>query len=142
MALWLNPAQLTNYTTAFFGYANLSSWVSLVPRGHGGVGENTMLWSGTAWYDAGIGQRVALNSWSHLTFVVSGGTVKIYLNGQVVFSGSNFPNVFGVTGNKGFGLGVNFWDTPFKGMLDEVTIYSEAISAEDVLQLYQQSVLP
>ena len=38
--------------------------------------------------------------------------------------------------------GVNFWDTPFKGMLDEVTIYSEAISAEDVLQLYQQSVLP
>ncbi len=142
VALWLNPAQLTNYTTAFFGYANLSSWVSLVPRGHGGVGENTMLWSGTAWYDAGIGQRVALNSWSHLTFVVSGGTVKIYLNGQVVFSGSNFPNVFGVTGNKGFGLGVNFWDTPFKGMLDEVTIYSEAISAEDVLQLYQQSVLP
>ena len=98
--------------------------------------------STTAWYDAGIGQRVALNSWSHLTFVVSGGIVKIYLNGQVVFSGSNFPNVFGVTGNKGFGLGVNFWDTPFKGMLDEVTIYSEAISAEDVLQLYQQSVLP
>ena len=38
--------------------------------------------------------------------------------------------------------GVNFWDTPFKGMLDEVTIYSEAISAEDVLQLYQQSVSP
>jgi arabinan endo-1,5-alpha-L-arabinosidase len=74
--------------------------------------------------------------------VVSNGAVKIYLNGQVVFSGSNFPNVFGTSGTKGFGLGVNFWDTPFKGMLDEVQIYGEAISAEDVLQLYQQSMVP
>lgn len=140
VALWLNPAQLTNYSTAFFGYASASSWVSLVPRGHGGVGENTMLWSGTAWYDAGIGQRVPLNSWSHLAFVVSSGNLKIYLNGQQVFSGNNFPNVFGTGGAPGFALGVNFWDTPFKGMLDEVNIYHEAITGEEVLQLYQQQL--
>lgn len=142
VALWLNPSQLTNYTTAFFGYANLSSWVSLVPRGHGGVGENTMLWSGTAWYDAGIGQRVPLNSWSQLVFVVQSGAVRIYLNGQPVFSGNNFPDVFSASGSKGFGLGVNFWDLPYQGMLDEVQVFAEAMSAADVLQLYQRSLQP
>lgn len=137
VTMWLNPEALTNFTTAFFGYANLNSWVSLVPRGHGGVGENTMLWSGTAWYDAGMGQRIALNSWSHLAVVVKNGELTLYLNGQQRFSGTGFPNVFGAAGTKGFGLGVNFWDTPYKGLLDEVRIYGEAITAEEVLQLAQ-----
>jgi len=137
LTMWLNPQALTTYTTAFFGYANLSSWISVVPRGHGGVGENTMLWSGTAWYDAGMGQRIALNSWSHLAVVVKNGDVTLYLNGQQRFAGTGFPNVFGAAGSKGFGLGVNFWDTPYQGLLDEVRIYNEALSAEEVQQLAQ-----
>lgn len=137
VTMWLNPEALTNFSTAFFGYANLSSWVSLVPRGHAGVAENTMLWSGTAWYDAGMGQRIALNSWSHLAVVVKNGQLSLYLNGQLSFSGSGFPNVFGASDTNGFGLGVNFWDTPYKGLLDEVRIYGEAITAEEVQQLAQ-----
>ncbi|WP_102797078.1 LamG-like jellyroll fold domain-containing protein [Bowmanella denitrificans] len=136
VSLWLNPSALTNFTSAFFGYASLDSWVSLVPKGHAGVGENTMLWSGTAWYDAGIGEQIPLNSWSHLSFVVNHGSLVIYLNGEAVFSGTDFPNVFGSASTKGFGLGVNFWDLPYQGLMDEVRIYSEAISAEDVMQLY------
>lgn len=136
VSLWLNPQELSMFSPAFFGFASTESWVSLVPRGHAGVNESTMLWSGTAWYDAGIGQKIPTNQWSHLAFTVNGGVVVVYLNGAAVFTGSNFPNVFGAGGTNGFALGVNYWDAAFKGSLDEVRIYSEALPATDVQQLY------
>lgn len=137
VSLWVNPQELTMFSTAFFGYATSESWVSLVPRGHAGVNENTMLWSGTAWYDAGIGQKIPTNQWSHLAFTVNGGELKVYLNGAQVFSGSNFPNVFGTGATHGFALGVNYWDSPFKGLIDEVQIFAEALPATEIQQLYQ-----
>lgn len=136
VSLWLNPQELSMFSPAFFGFASTESWISLVPRGHAGVNENTMLWSGTAWYDAGIGQKIPTNQWSHLAFTVNGGAVVVYLNGTAVFSGSNFPNVFGAGGSHGFALGVNYWDAAFKGALDEVRIYAEALPATDIQQLY------
>lgn len=136
VSLWLNPQELTMFSTAFFGYASTESWVSLVPRGHAGVNENTMLWSGTAWYDAGIGQKIPTNQWSHLAFTNNGGKLVVYLNGTAVFSGSNFPNVFGSGASNGFALGVNYWDSPFKGSIDEVQIFAEALPAAEIQQLY------
>ncbi|MDC8830025.1 LamG-like jellyroll fold domain-containing protein [Alteromonas gilva] len=135
VSVWLNPAALTSFTTAFFGYASLDSWVSLVPRGHDGVAQNTMVWSGTAWYDAGIGSQIPAGTWSHLVYVVNGNNLTVYLNGNEVFVGSGFPDVFSSSGSNGFSIGVNYWDIPFNGVVDELRIYDEAISAEDVQQL-------
>ncbi len=136
VSLWLNPQELTMFTTAFFGFASTESWVSMVPRGHGGVAENTMVWSGTNWYDAGLGSQIPLNSWSHLVMVVENGGLSVYLNSELAFEGTGFPDVFSGTATNGFGIGVNYWDTPFKGLVDEVKIYDEAISASDVELLY------
>jgi arabinan endo-1,5-alpha-L-arabinosidase len=135
IALWLKPQQLTSFSSVFFGYADLDRWLSLVPRGHAGVAENTMLWSGTAWYDAGIGQQIALHSWSHLAVVVDNGNVSVYLNGELKFSNTGFPDLFSGAGSNGFALGVNFWDLPFNGLVDEVRLYDDAIAAEEVQQL-------
>lgn len=128
VSMWLNPAQLTKYTTAFFGATTADSWISLLPLG----GTNkTMLWSGTAWFDAAAGLTIPTGKWSHVAFTVDKGAVKLYVNGGLAYSGSEFPDIF-KDKNAVFGLGVNYWDSPFKGMMDELKIYSRALSAEQI----------
>jgi arabinan endo-1,5-alpha-L-arabinosidase len=134
VALWVKPAQLTALSPTFFGARNGDSWVSLLPMGHGYVNGATMLWSGTAWYDAGLGLNIPAGQWSHLAFTVNNGAVNVYVNGVKRFSGANFPNVF-TTASGVFALGVNWWDTPYKGSMDELRIYNTALSDAEVAGL-------
>jgi arabinan endo-1,5-alpha-L-arabinosidase len=134
VSLWVKPAQLTAFTPTFFGARTTDAWVSLLPKGHDFVGGATMLWSGTAWYDAGTGMNVPTGQWSHLAFSVNNGAVNVYVNGVKRFSGVNFPNVFTTTGGV-FALGVNWWDTPYMGAMDELRIYNRALSDGEVAGL-------
>ena len=134
VALWVKPAQLTALTPTFFGARTPDAWVSLLPMGHGFVNGATMLWSGTAWYDAGSGMNVPAGQWSHLAFSVNNGAVNVYVNGVRRFSGANFPNVF-TTVSGVFALGVNWWDAPYKGAMDELRIYNRALSDAEVAGL-------
>lgn len=144
VALWVNPEQLTYFTTTFFGAKNSDSWISLLPRGLApapGDPErfNTMLWSGINWYDADTHMKLGTNQWTHLAFTVIEGDVKVYINGWLAFTGSNFPNIF--TDEQGtFSLGVNWWDTPFKGMIDEVMVYERVLTVEEIESLVDEYV--
>lgn len=134
VALWLKPAQLTAFSTTFFGARTPDSWISLLPKGHDFVNGASMLWSGTAWYDAGLGANIPVGRWSHLAFTVRDGAVNVYVDGTKRFSGNNFPNVFTNTSGV-FALGVNWWDTPYKGSMDDLRIYGSALSDAEVLTL-------
>ncbi len=134
VALWVKPAQLTAFTPTFFGARTPDAWVSLLPMGHGFVNGATMLWSGTAWYDAGTGMNVPAGQWSHLAFSVNNGAVYVYVNGVRRFSGAGFPNVFTTVGGV-FALGVNWWDAPYKGAMDELRIYNRALNDAEVAGL-------
>lgn len=134
VALWLKPAQLTPFTTTFFGARTTDSWISLLPMGHDFVNGASMLWSGTAWYDAGLGMNLPVGRWSHLAFTVRNGAVNVYVDGVRRFSGTNFPNVFTTTSGV-FALGVNWWDTPYKGSMDDLRIYGSALGDADVAAL-------
>jgi arabinan endo-1,5-alpha-L-arabinosidase len=134
VSLWLKPAQLTAFTPTFFGARTTDSWISLLPMGHAGVNGATMLWSGSAWYDAGLGMNIPVNGWSHLAFTVNNGAVNVYVNGVKRFAGTGFPNVFTSTTSV-FSLGVNYWDTPYKGAMDELRIYNTALTDAQVAGL-------
>ncbi|WP_330148690.1 LamG-like jellyroll fold domain-containing protein [Shewanella xiamenensis] len=137
VSMWLNPEQLNKYTTALFGYATDSSWTSVLPGGQNDY-ERMVLWSGTAWYDGRTGFVMPKSQWTHLAYTVNGGDVKVYINGELKFTGANFPNIFSVPTTK-FAVGVNFWDTPFKGAIDEIKFYDEAITEQDVADLFSES---
>lgn len=134
VALWLKPAQLAAFSTTFFGARSADSWISFLPMGHDFVNGASMLWSGTAWYDAGLGMNLPVGRWSHVAFSVNNGAVNVYVDGVKRFSGTNFPNVFTTTDGV-FALGVNWWDTPYKGAMDDLRIYGAALSDADIAAL-------
>ena len=50
----------------------------------------------------------------------------------------SIADLFSTTAGN-FTLGVNYWDIPFVGLVDELRIYSNAISSADVSALYNES---
>ncbi|OWA35555.1 arabinanase [Saccharibacillus sp. O16] len=134
VSLWVKPEQLTTYTPTFFGAKDDTHWVSVLPKGS--VGDQTMVWGGsTKWYDGVTGTKIPAGEWSHLAFSVDDGTLTVYVNGERKFEGTGFADLFseGVKGT--FALGVNWWDAPFKGQLDELQIYSGALTSAQVQEL-------
>ena len=138
VSFWLKPEELRDYTTSFFGTHPVTGWTSFLPGGshEGGV---TKLWSGEDWYDANLDFLVELNEWSHISYTVDNGDLRIYVNGELEFSGKDFPNVF-VNDQAVFSLGVNYWDSPYKGYIDELIIHdAHVLSAEDVENYYLET---
>jgi arabinan endo-1,5-alpha-L-arabinosidase len=142
VSLWLKPTAFTDYTTSFFAGASPSAWISLVPS-MGGTNA-TRLWAnmGTFYDAADFGYRIPANEWTHVAIVAEGdsdNTVKVYVNGVQEIDATGLPRVFTVAGETNeFALGVNYWDTPFNGAIDELKVYSEAITAESVQNLFQE----
>jgi arabinan endo-1,5-alpha-L-arabinosidase len=69
---------------------------------------------------------------------VQNGTIVVYVNGAQKFKGTNFPNVLTTTTGT-FALGVNWWDVPFKGAMDELHLYESALTAEEVAALAREA---
>lgn len=141
VSMWLKPETFTDFTTAFFAGASSSAWVSLVPSM---VNSNTTrLWAdaGGANFDNGdLGMRLPAKEWTHVAFTVdgtNGDTLKMYVNSELKIEAGGFPRVFTVEGETNeFALGVNYWDTPFNGAVDELKIFNGAIDADAIKALY------
>ncbi|MCL2285304.1 MAG: family 43 glycosylhydrolase [Firmicutes bacterium] len=147
ISMWLNPANFTLFTTAFFGYvANYpdSRWISVVPYHISGTG----LWVSNndrpfPFQYFGQASRIPQNEWSHLVFVVDGNSVTVYVNNVVVASSNDMPaDMFTMNVFRQLHLGVNWWDIPFNGMIDEVVIVNNgAINTAGVAQLFTYNIL-
>ncbi len=87
---------------------------------------NTMLWSGSdPWFDGSAGVRIPPNQWRHLAFCVNRGVVSVYIDGVRRFTAGTLQDFF--SSRPGiFALGVNYWDLPFDGMIDELKVYEAA----------------
>lgn len=138
VSLWLNPEELSPYTTSFFGARNSDNWISLLPDGFGN-NSNSLLWSASStWYDAPAQSKLPAGEWTHVAFTVDEGDIHLYFDGEEQFSGSNFPDIF-TTSSGVFGLGVNYWDDPYKGLMDDLQIYEGALSPEEIEILSSQN---
>lgn len=70
---------------------------------------------------------------------------RYYLNGELVFDASAenlyyqgvAPELFTGSPVDGY-IGINYWDALYKGYIDELTIYDEALTSGQVLSLYQK----
>jgi len=84
---------------------------------------------------------VPANQWTHFVDTYDGSSVKIYLNGvlqtEAVYNLGIFP------GNSAVGIGASVGQgapgqfiSPFKGKIDEISIYNRALTPDEVQGLY------
>jgi Concanavalin A-like lectin/glucanases superfamily/Divergent InlB B-repeat domain/Fn3 associated/Immunoglobulin domain len=97
----------------------------------------------------GIGDTVAVtatnkivtNVWTHVAGTFDGSQMRVYINGaldtSIAFSGSIFPgtNDLGIGANVG-GESPGGMINPFPGYIDEPALYSRALSAAEILAIY------
>ena len=84
---------------------------------------------------------VTTNVWYHCAAVRGSNFVQMYVNGQLQSQAAiafpldygNFPLYFGTSGQS-------YWDRKMKGTLDEVSLYSRALSSNEISALYTASV--
>ena len=92
------------------------------------------IYDGTSW-ELGVnsGFSPAFGVWYHIIGTYDGQHVKIYVNGRL--KGSSVRN--GAMPLNGNNTVIGFWNTDyFPGLIDEVRVYNQALSAEEIKNLY------
>lgn len=92
------------------------------------------------WDSAGNGDMLldtsgAWASWANITYVITEGVPTIYINGTAIEAGTGVAGIDFVDSTTQLFLGVNAWDSPLNGAVDNVLIYDRALTAEDVAEL-------
>ena len=141
ISLWVNPTQnlVDNGSLIFMGAPKGASeyWSSVAGDGGGG---NIKLWSNNgsdfAWKAAFTGVALAKDEWSLVTYTQSGNDAVLYINGEAKGSGGAAISLN--QDNSDLYLGVTNWDADglFNGLVDEVQVYNEALTADQVYALY------
>ncbi|MBE0540484.1 MAG: hypothetical protein IH623_03775 [Verrucomicrobia bacterium] len=91
--------------------------------------------------DAGSSVNVNYGEWVHVAGVYDGSAVRIYVNGVDQGSAAQTGNILSY--NQPLYIGAHGLPGEFaKGVIDEVRVYSQALSAAQVQALYQQNEAP
>jgi N,N-dimethylformamidase beta subunit-like, C-terminal/Concanavalin A-like lectin/glucanases superfamily/Galactose oxidase-like, Early set domain/Bacterial Ig domain/Glyoxal oxidase N-terminus len=74
---------------------------------------------------------LALNAWSHLAVTYDGTTIRLYVNGTQAGTKAQTGNINSSTAPLRFG-GDSVWGEYFNGLIDEVRVYSTALTAAQI----------
>jgi len=77
------------------------------------------------------GSALTVNTWVHLTATYDGATERLYVNGNQVASKAQAGSITVSGGALRIG-GNSVWSEFFKGYIDEIRIYSRALSATEI----------
>lgn len=88
----------------------------------------------------GSAGRVSDGSWHHVVCVREGTNIKVYVDGVKISNEGNASSIKDVSNESGFKIGAQEGATSFSnyfnGQLDDLIIYKRALSAQEVLDLY------
>jgi len=129
LSLWFKADTFGGYKTLFDDGKNgksrdFSFWIDTASRGWVATGNT----AGVAWN----GSPISMNSWHHFVMTKdSKGEIKIYMDGKIystLKSGTNDTKsgIFSIGGNPSTG------GSGWKGLIDDVKLYSNVLSATDI----------
>ena len=90
----------------------------------------------------GGGNDLPLNAWTHVVFTMSGSTGKIYFDGELQATRTDFNLGIGDVGVDGVTtanlIGGTSWpDARFDGLVDDFQMYAYELSADEVTELFE-----
>jgi hypothetical protein len=143
----------TGMSFSVWAYPTASSnWARFMDFGNGAPSNNILFtrqstsatihlesFNGTSSTTVTSTNAIENNVWQHFAFTIaSNGATKIYKNGSVIASGTlNVPNV--ITRNNMY-IGRSNWvsDAFYNGHMDDIRLYTTALSDADILSLYNR----
>lgn len=139
VSCWVKPdgTIAENMPILALGYHTPEYWTAVAGNKTGTntckIWTNDKVNSKFAWSTLGT-VTIPSGEWSMLTLSQNGGTLSMYLNGNLIGTAAA-PEI--MTGeNAAIDLGVNNWDTPFAGQVDDVSVYNTSLTAAQVRYLY------
>ena len=134
-AAWIKPASITTnqYIIAYKVNPNNYVYLMITSSGTYQVGFDG---SGT-FHDASVAiPSQDLNSWVHLAGTFDGQTWRLYRDGQLVASSADSTTLINLSSTYGWGIGATTYPLSaadyFDGAIDDVRIYSTAISSSAI----------
>lgn len=129
---WVNPTALDRtFAPVLFGTEAVNTRQLALLADATGKSDMIRLYDGSAEPD--ISNILTVGTWTMLTWVNDGGTLKIYKDGVEKYSGAS-----SITAVKGLYLGAGCWDQAFQGTFDEVSLFgSTALTDVQVKGLYK-----
>ncbi len=82
-----------------------------------------------------IGGILSVDTWTMITWVNDGATLKIYKDGVEKYSGEST-----VSQVKSLYVGAGRWDQAFQGTFDEVSVYNTALTLEQIVSLRAEAI--
>ena len=156
VSMWMKHDNVLaeNQQILFLGHGDGSSENWLDIGGDRGSNSTYEIWtrnttpsseiSGWNYLDESVSQITG--EWVMLTVTGDGNSFRAYVNGQQVeLSGGgmtdasirNAANVLNGE-DQDIYVGVNYWDTAFSGLVDDIVVYGDDLSAEEISALYEQ----
>ena len=136
IAAWIKPAVANNNGKVWFSVEQNTYWQITCYSNQLGIRDNSIGGTGTRKnYSFGT---IAANTWVHLVATYDNGTLKLYNNGVLQNTNTVGGTYLNAMNNGRWGSAVEdgyYWN----GQISDARIYATALSASDVLSLYQNS---
>ena len=132
-----DQAMLENQCMLFLGYHNPENWIAISGMGRGNAiaSDNFKVWAKGGIYGSHttlFSPMIQNQEWHQITLTETAGQLSVYLDG--ICLGTVNSNAPLVGENQDIYLGVNNWDTEYTGLMDEVKVYTLAMTEEEVQQ--------
>lgn len=119
------------------GAGDFTGWVIQIDRPSGRIAFN--VGNGSGFPGLLSASDVLDDAWHFVAATLGGGEMKIYVDGvlenTVPFSGAPLGNTRNV--NIGAWWGGGFFQRHFKGLIDEVEVFSRALTADEIAAMYE-----
>jgi len=130
ISIWFNARDVTNAGTLF---GTVTADTERFYLGVAGGEARGTFYDGS--YNSKSGS-VNTNTWYHAVFVWDGSTPKLYLNGVEQTGTTNAA--LRAAQRTTIGISTNLTDYPFNGIIDEVVVFNEALTAAQIKDLYEK----
>ena len=134
---WVNPSNLTNYKTVLCkenGTSNLAYSLSANNNTSGTANQrpNSRIRIGTATKTVTGTTKLALNTWVHIACTYDGAIMRFYVNSVQVSTFATTGNIATTSNPLRIGGSTALGAQYFTGLIDEVRIYSRALSQAEI----------
>jgi len=157
MSFWVNAQRYSTYGAVitmgsdFYSEGTGAKWLNITRSEFDGVTFPTF-WSRNEaediwpWFNYATDTEAGKREWAHITLVSDENDwtedgvfidADLYINGEYVDKVCQLtPGIFGADETFHFLLGINYWDAIYKGALDELYIFDQALTAGQIATLY------